>query len=61
MAKKKAPRNIAPTTSRHGGAQERLDEGLRETFPASDASQETQPGGGITGNEPPPAGQKGAR
>jgi hypothetical protein len=42
-------------------SEKRLDEGLKETFPASDASQDTQPGGGITANEPPPAGQKTAR
>ena len=42
-------------------SEQRLIEGLKETFPASDPSQDTQPGGGITANEPPPAGQKTAR
>ena len=37
---------------------EKLDKGLEGTFPASDPIQEEQPGGGITANEPPPAGQK---
>ena len=35
-----------------GGEKRRLDEGLKETFPASDPLAETQPGGGITGDEP---------
>ena len=35
-----------------------LDRSLEDTFPASDPAQETQPGGGITSTEPPPAGQK---
>ena len=29
----------------------RLEEGVEDTFPASDAVSETQPGGGITGPE----------
>lgn len=29
----------------------RLEEGVKETFPASDPPSETQPGGGITGPE----------
>jgi hypothetical protein len=36
----------------------KLERGLEGTFPASDPIQEEQPGGGITGTEPPPAGQK---
>ena len=39
-------------------ADRRLTEGLKETFPASDPNQETQPGGGITSDEPAPLGQK---
>ncbi|HMN72125.1 MAG TPA: hypothetical protein PKA55_09700 [Rhodoblastus sp.] len=39
----------------------RLDEGLKETFPASDPLAETEPGGGITGDEPPRKGQKTGR
>lgn len=39
----------------------RLDEGLKETFPASDPPAETQPGSGITGDEPPIPGQKTGR
>ncbi|MFO1168117.1 MAG: hypothetical protein U1E19_08380 [Rhodoblastus sp.] len=39
----------------------RLDEGLKETFPASDPPAEIQPGGGITGDEPPRPGQKTGR
>jgi hypothetical protein len=42
-------------------SEKRLEKGLEDTFPASDPSQETEPGGGITANEPPPAGQKIAR
>jgi hypothetical protein len=42
--------------------QERLDKELKDTFPASDPPSETQPGGGgATGTEPPPAGQKTGR
>lgn len=29
---------------------------LKDTFPASDPLASTQPGGGITGTEPPPKG-----
>ena len=39
----------------------RLDEGLKDTFPASDPPAETQPGSGITGDEPPIQGQKTGR
>ncbi|MFT4098537.1 MAG: hypothetical protein QM651_15580 [Rhodoblastus sp.] len=43
------------------GEKRRLDEGLKESFPASDPLAETQPGGGITGDEPPRAGEKTGR
>ena len=39
-------------------ADRRLEQGLKESFPASDPAQETQPGHGVTSLEPPPAGQK---
>ncbi|MFO1115012.1 MAG: hypothetical protein U1E28_04960 [Beijerinckiaceae bacterium] len=47
----------------HKGAaeQEKLDKALKDTFPASDPPEGTQPGGGITGVEPPPKGQKTGR
>ena len=54
LKRKKARQAVA-------GSERRLDEGLMDTFPASDPSQETEPGGGITANEPPPAGQKTSR
>ncbi len=42
--------------------QKKLDRQLEDTFPASDPPTETQPGGGgATGTEPPPAGQKTGR
>jgi len=42
--------------------QKKLDKQLKDTFPASDPPTETQPGGGgATGTEPPPAGQKTGR
>lgn len=46
-------RNISKTHTN-----ERLDEGLLDTFPASDPVTETEPGSGITANEPPIPGQK---
>lgn len=46
---------------RRVGETRRLDEGLKETFPASDPLAETQPGGGITGDEPARQGQKTGR
>ena len=33
-----------------------VDQELKDTFPASDPLASTQPGGGITGTEPPPKG-----
>ena len=33
-----------------------VDKGLKDTFPASDPPAASQPGGGITGTEPPPKG-----
>ncbi len=46
---------------RKASEKRRLDEGLKETFPASDPLAETQPGGGITGDEPARDGQKTGR
>ncbi|MDE2364314.1 MAG: hypothetical protein KGM42_16685 [Hyphomicrobiales bacterium] len=44
--------------ARKADAEARLEKSLVDTFPASDPSQETAPGGGITSTEPPPKGQK---
>ncbi len=53
----------AKRRQRQQGSKEkrRLDEGLKESFPASDTPAEIQPGGGITGDEPPREGQKTGR
>ena len=38
------------------------DKELKDTFPASDPPSASQPGGGITGTEPPPkSGQQAAQ
>ena len=54
-------KGAAAPKSTKADAERRLEEGLKGTFPASDPSQETQPHSGVTGLEPPPAGQKNAR
>ena len=46
---------------REAEGKRRLDEGLKDTFPASDPPAESEPGGGITGDEPARPGQKTGR
>ena len=46
----------ADTTKDRKEADRTVDKELKDTFPASDPPASTQPGGGITGTEPPPKG-----
>ena len=46
----------AETAKEKKEADRAVDQELKDTFPASDPLASTQPGGGITGTEPPPKG-----
>ena len=56
--KSATPRRPRLDAARRKKRDDKLEEALERTFPASDAPSQTQPSGGTTSTEPPPLGQK---